>query len=150
MILFLLFIVFPITELFVIVQIGGRIGVLNTIGLLILVALIGSWLIKREGLRVWNRFVQQVNTGQVPTREIADGVCLLIAGALMLAPGFISDAVALLLIFPPSRAVFRGWLIRRKRLDGFAGGRVIKATYGGRVTDVTEATSTETRGELEQ
>jgi len=150
MILFVLFVVAPIIELYVLIKVGGSIGVLNTIGLLILVAMIGSWVIKREGLRVWNRFATTVQSGQTPTREIADGVCVLVAGLLMIVPGFVSDVLALVLLFPPTRAVARGWLLRRRRLGGLGRTRVITATYGGRMsprttdTTVTETTATET------
>lgn len=149
--LFVVFVIAPIIELFVLIKTGQAIGALNTIGLLIVVALVGSALVKREGMKVWNRFVTAVQAGQTPTKEIADGVCLLLAGALLIAPGFVSDVLALLLLFPPTRAVFRRFLMRRKSLGGIGRTRVIKATYGGRfnVTDVTDANSTEARGELE-
>ena len=153
MIPFLLFIVAPIVELYVIVQTSHVIGVLNTIGLIIVIAMIGSWLIKHEGIKVWNRFTQQIQRGQVPTKEIADGVCVLAAGGLMIAPGFISDVFALLLLFPPTRVLARRWLMKRKGLGGLAKTRVVKATYGGRMTDATDATdatSTEVRNELDQ
>ena len=150
MIPFLLFIVAPIVELYVIVQTSHVIGVLNTIGLIIVIAMIGSWLIKHEGIKVWNRFTQQIQRGQVPTKEIADGVCVLAAGGLMIAPGFISDVFALLLLFPPTRVLARRWLMKRKGLGGLAKTRVVKATYGGRMTGTTDTTSTEVRGELDQ
>lgn len=158
MILFVLFIVAPIVELYVLIKTGQSIGVLNTIGLLIVIAMLGSWLIKREGLKVWNRFATQVQAGQEPTKEIADGVCVLVAGLLMVVPGFVSDVLALFLLFPPSRALARTWLLRRKRLGGLGGTRVIRASYGGRMpddrfprsTDVTDTTGTEARGEIER
>lgn len=154
------FVVAPIVELYVIIQTGQAIGGWNTIGLLILIGIVGSWVIKREGLKVWNRFVQQTQAGQVPSREIADGVCILLAGALLLAPGFIGDVAALLLVFPPTRAVFRAWLLRRKRFGRFGRGPVITATYGGPMGDttggrrvssdgVTDATATDISGELD-
>ncbi|HEY4332016.1 MAG TPA: FxsA family protein [Ilumatobacteraceae bacterium] len=151
MFLFVIFVVAPIVELYVIVQASHAIGVWDTLGLLVLMAFLGSWVIKHEGLKVWNRFVQQLQAGQAPTREIADGVCVVIAGALLIAPGFVSDVVALLLLFPPTRAIFRRIVMRRRGLGG-GGGRVIRATYGGRMpggTTFTDTTSTETRGELD-
>jgi UPF0716 protein FxsA len=154
--LFLLFVVAPLVELFVIVRTGQWIGYLNTLGLIILGGFIGSAVLKRGGMKMWGRFVEQVQTGHEPSKEIADGVCILLAGALFIAPGFISDAVAILLLFPPTRALFRRWLIRRKDLASFGRGRVIRATYGGPrstnitdVTDVTDVNSRETRGELD-
>ena len=156
MILFVLFIVAPIVELYVLIKTGQSIGVLNTIGLLIVIAMLGSWLIKREGLKVWNRFATQVQSGQEPTKEIADGVCVLVAGLLMVVPGFVSDVLALFLLFPPTRALARTWLLRRKRLGGLGRTTVITATYGGRMPPssasdtVTDTTATEARGEIER
>jgi UPF0716 protein FxsA len=156
MVLFLLFIVAPLVELYVFVKTGQQIGFLNTIGIMIVVAFIGSALLKHEGRKVWVRFNEQVQSGQAPTREIADGVCVLLAGALLVAPGFVSDAVALLLLFPPTRSIFRSCLMRRKGGLGLGRTRVIRATYrqdgrgpfgpGGGVTDTT---ATESRGELD-
>lgn len=148
MVLFVLFIAVPIAELFTFVRVSGAIGFWNSLGLIVLISLLGAALVKREGLKVWRRFTQQVQAGQVPSREIADGVCLLAAGALMLTPGLLTDVVGLLLLAPPSRAIARRWLMKRQGLGGLSRSRVIRATYGGRVTDVTDVT--EIRGELDQ
>jgi UPF0716 protein FxsA len=110
--LILLFLVAPLVELAVIVQVGAAVGVLNTIGLLIAVSLVGAWLAKREGLVTLRRIQLALGRGDIPSREVADGALILMAGALMIAPGFISDVVALLLLFPPTRAVFRPVLVR--------------------------------------
>jgi UPF0716 protein FxsA len=134
LLLVVIFLVVPIAELYVIVQASQAIGFLNTLGLLIVVSIVGAWLVKREGLRVWGRFQQQVAAGQSPSREIADGVCILAAGVLLIAPGFMSDALGVLLLLPPTRALLRPVLVRR-----FAGSsRVVRATYGRRVYDVHE------------
>jgi UPF0716 protein FxsA len=110
--LVLLFLVAPLVELAVIVQVAGAVGVLNTIGLLIAVSLVGAWLAKREGLITLRRIQLALGRGEIPSREVADGALILMAGALMIAPGFISDVVALLLLFPPTRAVIRPVLVR--------------------------------------
>lgn len=104
----LIFLVMPILELAVIIQVGQSLGVLNTVGLLLLVSAAGAWLVKREGLGVWRRFNSQVRAGIVPAREIADGVLILFAGALLLTPGFLTDILGLLLLVPPVRAAIRG------------------------------------------
>jgi UPF0716 protein FxsA len=114
------FVVVPIVELFVIIQVGHAIGAFNTIALLLLVGFVGAWLAKREGLAVWSRFRRQVEAGTVPGRELADGVLILFAGALMLTPGFVTDILAMFLLLPPVRAVVRVTLLKR-----FAG-RVIE------------------------
>jgi UPF0716 protein FxsA len=110
--LVLLFLVAPLVELAVIVQVAGAVGVLNTIGLLIAVSLVGAWLAKREGLITLRRIQLALGRGEIPSREVADGALILMAGALMIAPGFISDVVALLLLFPPTRAVIRPVVVR--------------------------------------
>lgn len=119
-----LFIVVPIVELWVVIQVGQAIGALNTIALLLLVGFLGAWLAKREGLGVWLRFQRQIEAGSVPGREIVDGVLILFAGALLLTPGFVSDVLALLLLLPPVRALIRALLLRR------VAGRVIQVRRG--------------------
>src|ERR671910_3801224 len=108
---FLLFVVAPLAELAVIVQVAGFLGVLNTIGLLMAVSIVGAWLATREGLGVLRRIQATTARGHAPSREVADGALILLAGALMIAPGFISDCLALLLLIPPTRALFRGPLL---------------------------------------
>jgi UPF0716 protein FxsA len=149
---FLFFIVAPTIELIVIVAVAVQIGVLNTVGLLLIAALVGGWIIKRQGIKVFSRFADTVESRQVPTKAIANDVCILAAGVLLLLPGFISDVIALFLLFPPTRAPVRNWLMRRRTLGGLGRIKVIRATYDGRITDVrdvTDAESTEIHGELD-
>src|SRR5690606_18639405 len=110
--LLVLFIAVPIAELYVIVQVAQGIGILNTLGLLLLVSIVGAWLVKREGIGVLRRAQLRLNEGSVPGRELVDGILILCAGALMLAPGFITDCTAILLLLPPIRAAVRGLLLR--------------------------------------
>ena len=109
----LLFLIVPLAELYVIIQVGHAFGALNTIGLLILISAVGAWLAKREGISVWRRFQRQVESGSVPGREIADGVLILFAAALLMTPGFLSDLVAIALLLPPVRAGIRTAVLRR-------------------------------------
>jgi UPF0716 protein FxsA len=117
----LLFILVPIAELYVIIQVGQSIGALETIGLLVLISLLGAWLAKREGLGVVRRVRLQLEANRVPAAEILDGFLILLAGALLLTPGFLTDIVAILLLLPPTRAGVRAFLRRRlvKRVDIF-------------------------------
>jgi len=112
-VLFLVFLVMPIVELAVIIQVGQSIGVLNTIGLLLLVSIVGSWLVKREGAGVWRRFRSQMESGHVPGKEVADGVLIMLAGALLISPGFVTDCLGVLLLLPPVRAAIRARVLRR-------------------------------------
>lgn len=106
-VLALLFLVVPFVELFVLIQVGQAIGALPTIGLLIVVSVVGAWLVKKEGLGVLRRAQEQMRRGQVPGRELVDGVLILFAGALMLTPGFFTDVFGIALLLPPVRAALR-------------------------------------------
>lgn len=103
----LLFLVVPFVELFVLIQVGQAIGTLPTIGLLVVVSVVGAWLVKKEGLGVVRRAQEQARRGQVPAKELVDGVLILLAGALMLTPGFFTDIFGLALMVPPVRAAVR-------------------------------------------
>ncbi len=113
--LFVAFIIMPILELAVIIQVGQGIGVLPTVALLFVVSIVGAWMVKASGLSVLNRIRRQLMMGQLPTDELVDGVIIAVAGALMLTPGFITDAVGLSLLFAPVRAVVRRSLAKRFR-----------------------------------
>ena len=111
--LVLLFLGLPIAELFVIIQVGHVLGLIDTLALLVVISVAGAWLVKREGLSVLRRARAQLDAGFVPGRELVDGSLILLAGALMLTPGFITDAVGLLLLLPPVRAGLRAAVRRR-------------------------------------
>lgn len=116
--LFLVFLVVPVAELYVIVQVAGGIGIPETILLLIGISFVGAWLAKLAGLGVLNRLQQTVRAGRVPSAEVVDGALVLFAAALLLTPGFLSDCLAILLLLPPTRAVVRAALLRRIRAGG--------------------------------
>ena len=126
LVVLLLIIGVPIAELYVFVQMSHAIGFLNALVILGSVSVIGGWIVKRQGMRVWRRFQKQVRSGAEPSNEIIDGALLLAAGALLLTPGFITDALGVLLLLPPVRSVVRVVVARRNR-----GRRVITATYSG-------------------
>ena len=114
-VLVLLFLVVPIIELYIIVQVASGMGIMETIGLLILISIVGAWLVRAQGLAVLGRVQGQLAMGNVPGKELVDGLLILLAGALMLTPGFMTDAFGLLLLMPPTRAVVRTVLIHRYR-----------------------------------
>lgn len=109
----LLLVVAPLLELFVILQVAHVIGGWETIALLVIESAIGAWLLKRQGLTVMAKISEAVDGGRVPSRELVDGFLILVAGALMLAPGFIGDVIGFLLLIPPTRALVRIPLIKR-------------------------------------
>jgi UPF0716 protein FxsA len=99
----LLFVGVPIFELYLLIQVGARIGVLPTIGLTILTAIIGGTLVRLQGLSVLSRVRSSLNQGDLPALEMLDGALLLIAGFLLLLPGFATDAIGFVLLVPPVR-----------------------------------------------
>ncbi len=117
----LVFIVVPLVEIYVLVQVGEAIGALNTIGLLVLVSIVGAWLAHHEGFVVVERVRQRLDRGEVPGRELLDGLLVLAGGILLIVPGFVSDACGLLLLFPPTRAVARYYLQRRFTVQTLGG-----------------------------
>jgi len=115
----LLFLLVPFAELAVIIAVGKSIGVLATLLLLLVFSLFGAWLARREGLAAWRRFQLAMVDGRMPTREVADGAMILLAGALLLTPGFLTDLAGLLLLVPTTRALARRLvpaLVRRRAL----------------------------------
>lgn len=111
--LVLLFFVLPIVELAIVVRVADSIGLGDTIGLLILVSLVGAFLVRREGLSTWQRAQTELAAGRMPGRELVDGVMILVGGALLLTPGFLTDAIGLLLLLPPVRALLRRTAMRQ-------------------------------------
>ena len=106
-VLVLLFLVVPLVELYVLIQVGQQIGVLPTLALLVVDALLGAWLFKREGRRAWLALTEAIGAHRMPAREVADGALVVVGGAFLLTPGFLSDLVGVLCLLPPTRALLR-------------------------------------------
>jgi UPF0716 protein FxsA len=111
-VLFVLFVVVPLVEIYVLIQVGQVIGPWWTILLLVADSIFGTWLIRREGGRAWTALRTALESGRMPARELADGGLVLIGGTLMLSPGFVTDVFGILLILPFTRPLFRGALTR--------------------------------------
>ncbi len=121
--LVLLFVAVPVVELYVIVQVGQAIGVLDTLAVMILVSLVGAWLARHEGFMVLRRIQDSVAAGRIPADEMIDGALVLAGGLLLLTPGFVSDGVGMMLLFPASRALVRAYVRRRLRVRVEMSGR---------------------------
>ena len=129
----------PLVEIYVLVQVGQVIGAWWTILLLVLDSILGTLLIRHEGGRAWRALREALESGRMPARELADGALILVGGTLMLAPGFVTDALGVLLILPFTRPVCRRLLtalVSRRVLDTLtgtrAGGSPPNATRPGR------------------
>jgi UPF0716 protein FxsA len=123
--LVVLFIVVPILELWLIIKIGGLIGVVPTLALLLADALLGSLLLRHQGRGAWRRFNQALADRRFPAREVADGLMIAVGGTLLLTPGFITDVFGLFLLIPPTRA------IARRLLRGLVGRRFVVLGVSG-------------------
>jgi UPF0716 protein FxsA len=108
--LLLLFLIVPLVELAVIIEVGQVIGAWWTIVLLVVDSLFGAWLVRREGRRAWQSFRMALEDARWPGREVAEGALVLIGGALLVTPGFVTDATGLLLVLPPTRRIVATFL----------------------------------------
>jgi len=153
-VILLAMIVVPITEIAVFIQAGDLIGLWPTIGAVILTAFVGTALLRHQGLSTLVRVQESMNAGRLPVTELFDGLCLLIAGAFLLTPGFVTDGVGLLLFVPMFRALLRGLMARRLQargdfnvnMHGQSGGER-SGHYGGTIIDgeFNEVDADETR-----
>ena len=121
----------PLVEIYVLIQVGQVIGPWWTILLLVADSILGGWLIRREGRRAWRALTTALDSGQMPARELADGALILIGGTLMLTPGFVTDALGILLILPFTRPV------ARRLLTSVVSKRLV-AGYRRRTSDVAD------------
>ncbi len=128
------FVVVPLVEIWAILQVGQLVGPWWTIALLVLDSVVGAWLIKREGGRAWRALREALQRGRMPAREIADGALILIAGTLMLSPGFVLDLVGLALLLPVTRPLARRVLttfVERRLVAGPTFGGPLGGRFGG-------------------
>lgn len=111
-VLALLFVVLPIVEIYLLIQLGQVVGPWWTILILIADGVFGAWLMKREGRRAWVALQEALRAGRMPSKELADGALILVGGTLLLTPGFVSDVAGLFCILPFTRPVARRGLTR--------------------------------------
>ncbi|MEV7009119.1 FxsA family protein [Streptosporangium sp. NPDC051022] len=115
--LFLIFLAVPVLEIWVLFQVGQVIGGWPTVLLLLAGALVGAWIVRREGRRIWRSLQTALDSGRMPDRELADGAMILAGGTLLLVPGFVTDVLALLCLLPFTRPLVRRagtWLFARR------------------------------------
>jgi UPF0716 protein FxsA len=113
--LFLCFTLIPVAELYILIHLGGIIGGLNTVILVIVTGFIGAYLARMEGLNTMIKVRQNLNQGLMPAEELLDAFIILIAGLVLITPGLLTDTAGLLLLWPPTRNIFKRYL--RKKFD---------------------------------
>jgi UPF0716 protein FxsA len=115
LILFLLFLLTPLLEIAIFIQVGSLIGLWPTLAVVVITAVLGAALWRAQGLSTWARARASLNRGELPVREVTDGAFLLVAGALLLTPGLFTDTIGFLLLVPPVRRVLAGLILRYLR-----------------------------------
>lgn len=104
-----LFIGLPVLEIWLLLEAGGEIGLLPTVGLCVATAIIGTWLTRSQGRQLLAQAQHRLSRGELPAREVVDGLLIAVAGVLLVTPGFVTDSLGLLLLLPPTRALVRVW-----------------------------------------
>ncbi len=126
--LLLLFIAVPVVELLILFRIGGALGAINTFAVIIVTGVIGAYLAKRQGLMILKKIQSSLAQGKIPTAEVIDGVIILVAGAVLLTPGFLTDITGFLLLLPFGRNLVKLWLIKKFTTLIKSGNRTAAAT----------------------
>lgn len=110
-IIFLFFLIVPFVEIYLLLQIGGWVGILPTVLLVVFTAVLGAWLLRRQGFSTWQRFQANLAQGNIPAYEMIEGPILLVGGALLLTPGFFTDALGFACLIPQARRKFAQYII---------------------------------------
>jgi len=136
--LFVLFVTIPIIEIALFIQVGGLIGLWPTLGIVVLTAVAGTWLMREQGLRALNDLKNTLNEVRDPTEPLAHGAMILFAGALLLTPGFFTDTLGILLLIPPVRSAVYAYIRSRVKVQSFTvqGGHPYDRRDSDTITDV--------------
>ena len=124
-----IFLITPVVELALLIQLGNYIGFWPTIAIIVVTGVTGSYLAKREGLTIWQRFNDRLQGGELPGKELLDGVIILVAGALLITPGVLTDLFGFIGLIPFTRAQVRKYL--NKRIQRAMERGSVRLTFGG-------------------
>jgi UPF0716 protein FxsA len=130
-VLLLLFILVPLAEIYILIEVGSRIGTIPTVSLVVFTAVLGALLLRHQGLKTLQRVQATLGQGELPALEMMEGVALIIGGALLLTPGFVTDFIGFVCLIPPVRQlIIRRWMMRHVAVAG-SGQGVESAPPGG-------------------
>ena len=110
--LLILFVIVPVTELYILIEVGKKIGSLTTIGIIILTGIIGAYLVKSQGFMILKKIQNDLNEGIMPGDSLIQGVIILAGGILLLTPGFVTDIIGFIFLIPVSRRVVKKYLLK--------------------------------------
>ncbi len=134
-IIFLFFLTVPFVEIYLLLQIGGVIGIFPTIFLVVFTAVLGAWLLRQQGFVTWQRFQNSLSQGAIPAYEMIEGPILLVGGALLLTPGFFTDALGFACLIPYTRRRFAQYVIENQLVATQGGSPFRKQDDQGRVIE---------------
>jgi len=126
-----LFLIVPIIEIYLLIQVGGVIGAIPTVFLVVFTAVLGALLLRQQGFATLGRVRESMARGELPAQQLLEGVLLLFGGALLLTPGFLTDAIGFICLLPPLRQRLIRWLLRRGVLNFTAAGRSPHSSHQG-------------------
>ena len=138
-IFFLLFLIIPLIEIYLLIEIGGQIGAVMTILLIVLTAVLGAFLIRTQGFSMITKAQMHLEQGEVPAMEMMEGIFLFVAGALLLTPGFFTDAIGFLCLTPSLRKAIIRFFIQSRRVN-VSTGHSVNSSRPGREGSSTSAT----------
>lgn len=150
LLLLLVFVAVPILEVYVILQVGALIGTWLTVALLVADSLFGAWIVRREGLRAWRAVQETMLAGGMPNRALADAALILVGGAMLLTPGFVTDAFGFVMVLPLTRPAVRGMLswYAKRRLRGRVATYTTTGTADGQSGSADEGGNRVVRGDV--
>ena len=134
--LFLFFTIVPLTEFYLLLKLGQAIGRCPTLGVVFGTGFLGALLAKRQGLALLRRLLSEMEQGILPAEALFDGVLLLLAGALLITPGLLTDCLGIILLFPPARRALKAWLRRKIEQKITRGDIRIYTRFGGRLDKI--------------
>ncbi len=147
----ILFITIPLMEMLILIEVGGIIGALPTVALVVLTATIGIWLLRLEGMATLARVQAKLDQGQLPETELLEGIMLLVGGALLLTPGFVTDAMGFTCLIPIFRRPIARWIIRQGVLKAmnlkgtsFSAGSFSSGSFSADTSTTSSTTSSTT------
>lgn len=129
-IVFLFFLTVPFVEIYLLLKIGGIVGIFPTVLLVVFTAVLGAWLLRQQGFATWQRFQASLAKGEIPAYEMIEGPILLVGGALLLTPGFFTDALGFACLIPQIRQKFAKYVIENQLINMQAGGSPFAGSAG--------------------
>jgi len=133
--LLILFLTIPLIEIYFLIEVGEVIGAWPTVLLVVFTAVLGVWLLRWQGLSTLTRVQTSLEHGELPAQAMLEGMLLLVAGALLLTPGFVTDCFGFLILVPPLRQRMAGWLLQRGMLQAGMPPRSSQSSPGQRTIE---------------